>query len=651
MTAADHPSSAGRRRRWPLALVATLFAVLSGALALTAEPAPAVLLSQVTEPTNIAHGGAQGHAPGNTLEAFALALEQGADALEMDAQLTADGEVVLIHDGTVDRTTDGTGAVADMTLDELQELDAGHRFEGPDGDFPYRGTGVRIPTLDGVFAAFPDIPMIIELKTDSGPGIVPAVADRVRAHGREDDVVVASFSLDYIREFRELLPGVPTNMPEAELRDFYVRQLLGVDRWWSPPGEFLQVPEVHEGLRVVTPGTVAAAHRRGTAMQVWTVNEAEDMNRLLNLGVDGIMTDYPDRLEAVVAGREAAERDGVDPSAHRGLGFVQWLHERAGVLTPFARAVTSLGDIEFYVLVFPFVYWSLQRRLGIVTGVALLLSAGLNFILKLAFHTARPEWIDPSLALRPESTFGIPSGHAQNGVVVWGVLAAEARTRAVWTAAIALMLALGWSRVQLGAHFVEDTLVGWVVGALLLAAILRWRAPVGAWIAARSPRQQRWLAFGASVALIAAGGAVRLLASDWVVPGSWIGVDPTEPPMSLESIVTTAAALFGFGAGIVFVRVRGGFDTAGGVLRRLLRYVVGLVGVAAIFLGLDGFLPDGGDPVALVYRYVQFSLLGFWIGGLAPLTFVRLGLAPRADETTRPVDVGTGAGPWPSAST
>ncbi|MGH3441756.1 MAG: phosphatase PAP2 family protein [Nitriliruptorales bacterium] len=338
-------------------------------------------------------------------------------------------------------------------------------------------------------------------------------------------------------------------------------------------------------------------------------------------------------LGAALVGALAFTADPAPAVTHPGLEFVRRLQERAGFLTPLAQAVTTLGDIEFYVLVFPFLYWSLQRRLGIVAGVALLLSAGLNSILKLAFHTPRPSFIDPSLELRPESTFGIPSGHAQNGVVIWGLLAAEARTRAVWAAAIAFIVALSWTRMHLGVHFAQDILVGWLVGALLLGTILRWRAPVGAWIAARSPRQQRLLAFGASSALIAAAGAVRFLSREWVVPGGWIGVDPTEPPMSLEAVVTTAAALFGFGAGIVFVRERGGFDTAGRVVPRLLRYLVGLVGVAAIFLGLDAVLPDGADPVALVYRYVQFGLLGFWIGGVAPLVFVRLGIAPRADGT------------------
>lgn len=238
-------------------------------------------------PAVIAHGGAQAYAPGDTLPAFELALEQGADTLEMDLQLTADGEVVVIHDGTVDRTTDGAGAVADMTLAELKELDAGHAFEGPDGGYPYRGTGVEIPTLEEVFAAFPDTFLIVELKTDGGPEIADEVAERIRVHDRQGQVAVASFSVEYLQRFRRLLPDVPTNMPEGELRDLYILQLVGLDRWWTPPGELLQVPEVHEGRRVVTAGFADAAHRLGADVQVWTVNEPEDMHRLLNLGVDG----------------------------------------------------------------------------------------------------------------------------------------------------------------------------------------------------------------------------------------------------------------------------------------------------------------------------------------------------------------------------
>src|SRR6056297_2816320 len=162
----------------------------------------------------IAHAGAQGHAPPNTMPAFELALELGADTLEMDLQLTADGEVVTIHDGTVDRTTDGSGAVADLTLAQLQSLDAGATWTDDQGDTPYAGQGVRHATLREVLDAFPDTPLAIELKTDGGEAIAQPVIDLLVEYGRDDgSVIVASFREEYLREVRAQLPGVPTNMP------------------------------------------------------------------------------------------------------------------------------------------------------------------------------------------------------------------------------------------------------------------------------------------------------------------------------------------------------------------------------------------------------------------------------------------------------
>lgn len=285
-----------RRRRWPqiAAVVLIVVAVLAW-VSRTPRQSRIPHFSDNT-PSVIAHAGAQGHAPSNTIEAFALALDLGADTLEMDLQMTADGHVVTIHDGTVDRTTDGTGRVVDFTLEALRELDAGWSFEGPAGDFPFRGQGVRIPTLGEVFEAFPDTFMILELKTDSGQGIVEAVAAGIDAHDRTDRVVVASFDLDYLRRFRALMPGVPTNMAEDEIRTFHILHLVGLHRWWRPPAQLFQVPEHHGDTHVVTPRFVRAAQGLGIDVHVWTLNEERDMRRLLDAGAHGLITDYPDRL-------------------------------------------------------------------------------------------------------------------------------------------------------------------------------------------------------------------------------------------------------------------------------------------------------------------------------------------------------------------
>lgn len=582
------------------------------------------------EPLNIAHAGAQGHAPPNTLPAFERALDLGADVLEMDLQLSADGRLVTIHDATVDDITDGTGAVADHTVAELKRLDAGHRWRDAEGDTPFRGEGVEIPTLDEVVAAFPETPLVLEMKADADPRIVDTLAEAVDAHDLAGRVTVASFDRGYVEAFRERLPGVPTNMPEAETRRFVRMGLLGLDRWTSSPGEVLQVPEVHEGTRVVTPGLVAAAERGDTDVHVWTVNDETAMHRLLNTGVHGLITDYPDRVAAVLAEREADARRPANPATHPGLGVVQEL-QSFDWLNGAARVVTTLGDEEFYVLALPLLYWCVHRRIGMELGVLLLISAGLNQALKLAIGAPRPLFLDPSVALRPEHSFALPSGHAQHGAALLGLLAREARRRWAVLAVVVLVALLGWSRVQLGAHFPVDVLAGWGVGLALLAGYLAARGPVAAWLASRGPRGQVGAALGLSLGLVALGVAARVSVLGWVPPAAWIGIDPANPPVDLSRVVAPAAALFGAAAGMVWHSRRGGFDPGGEGWRRLLRYLVGVVVLLALAEGGEAVLPSGEDPVALGATYLHFALVGVWVGGVAPWLFVRLRLAePRS---------------------
>jgi glycerophosphoryl diester phosphodiesterase/membrane-associated phospholipid phosphatase len=623
--------SRARRRGWASVVAVTVVAVVAALL--QADPVERLPYFVEHEPANIAHAGAQGHAPQNTIPAFEIAVEQGAHVLEMDLQLTADDIVVVIHDETVDRTTDGTGRVRDMTLAEIKELETGHDFPGPDGDFPFVGQGVEVPTLREVLEAFPDEWMLIEMKDESGPEIVPATAELIREFGREDISIVASFNLDFIREFRGLIPEIPTNMPEGEARTFHMLQIAGLHRWWQPPAEFLQAPIdfqdflFFDEFRVITPGFVRAAEHRGVDVHAWTINDPDEMHWLLNMGVHGIITDYPDRFNEVVAERERAAVERADPDLHPGLGFVQGAQDRFEWLTPVMEGVTFLGDEEFYVYAFPLIFWSIHRTVGIALGFLFLVSVSLNAIFKLASRSPRPSFVDPSLALRHESTFGIPSGHAQNAVVVWGYLASALQRWWAWVAAGVVIVLLGLSRLQLGVHFPVDTVVGWGIGVALLVVFLRWHASIGAWVVALSPRRQLWLAFGVSAGFILLAVVLRLATIGWEIPPGWIGMDPANPPTQISSVVTPAATLFGFAAGLVFIRNRGGFSSDGPLWQRAVRYPIGIVGVFVLWAVLGEIFPRGEDLVALLYRYLRYMLIGLWVGGVAPLLFVRLRLA------------------------
>ncbi len=616
------------------------------AVTLQTEPLDPVPHFAEREVSIIAHAGAQGHAPPNTLEAFEAALELGADTLEMDLQVTADREIVTIHDGTVDRTTDGTGAVADLTLAELQALDAGATWTDEDGDTPFAGQGVRHATLREVFEAFPATHLIIELKTDGGEAIIQPAIDLVRGYEAEDRVTIASFREDYLQPVREQLPGVPTNMPESETYDFYVRHLAGLHPWWQPPGRLYQVPEDFDGRRVVTPRFVRAAERLGVDVQVWTVNDPEQMHRVLDAGAHGIITDYPDRVVEVLAEREATRGAlrGSDLSRYDGqLDRADALQERLGWLIPIMTAVTFLGDEEFYLLLLPLLYWAISRRMGIRLGAMLLLTASINGLLKLTFTTPRPSFLQPALGEVTETSFGLPSGHAQNAAAIWGLLAASVRASWLRVALLALIALIGWSRFFLGVHFLEDLWVGWTVGFVLLALFLLLEGRVARWWLGLTARDRMLASVVASLAIVA---PAMLLAGRLVgVAFPWPGLPDPLVATGASHVVTPAATLAGFGVGLAVLLERGGFDHRGPVGQRVVRVLVGLVGVVVFWQGLGAVFPGGEEPLALLLRYVRYALVGAWVGGIAPLLFVRFGLAAPAP----PLDDGFGGVAAPPA--
>lgn len=251
-------------------------------------------------PLLIAHRGGGGLAPENTLAAFLQAVERWpVDMIELDVHATADGHCVVIHDPTVDRTTNGQGAVAELSLAELKELDAGYRFT-VDGAFPFRDRDVRIPTLDEVLDALPKMRFTVEVKAEAAQALLFEAVDRHAARER----VVAAGIHDRVRTLFGTYEGAISASAET-IRTFWIFHRLYLARFRRLPADVVQVPE-HEGfVRVVTPRFVRDVHARGVPVHVWTVDDVEDMHRLLDWGVDGIITDRPDRLAAVLAERHA----------------------------------------------------------------------------------------------------------------------------------------------------------------------------------------------------------------------------------------------------------------------------------------------------------------------------------------------------------
>ena len=248
----------------------------------------------------LAHRGCEGLWPSNSLFAFERALAMGADVLEMDIHSTADGVLVVRHDPFVESTTDGSGFIRSMQLAELKRLDAGYTWTDDGGQsYPFRSLGIEIPTLEQVFMAFPDARLNIDIKPEE-PHVVHQLSAMLEKYQKLDQATVGSFHDKQLALFRRLCPGVRTAAGVSETRWFYYSSRLSLARFYHPLAQVFQIPEFAGRLRVVSPGFVRAAHQQGLEVHVWTVNEKADMRRLIAWDVDGIITDYLDRLAEVL---------------------------------------------------------------------------------------------------------------------------------------------------------------------------------------------------------------------------------------------------------------------------------------------------------------------------------------------------------------
>jgi glycerophosphoryl diester phosphodiesterase len=260
----------------------------------TARPA----FLQGLKPTlHISHRGGAALAPENTLEAFRMAVERyRTDMLELDVHLTRDGEVVVAHDDTLERCTDGTGPLAALTLAELKRLDAGFGFS-PDGgqSFPFRGRGARIPTLRELLRAFPSLRLNIELKPDV-PGIEEAFALLLKEEGALERVCMGSEQDTVAERLAARLPDACHFYPRDALAAFVIALRGGETPPEDPRYTVLDMPLYFGDVRLVDPGFLQACVTRGKWVNVWTVDDPGEMSQLLQERVGGIMTDRPDLL-------------------------------------------------------------------------------------------------------------------------------------------------------------------------------------------------------------------------------------------------------------------------------------------------------------------------------------------------------------------
>jgi len=275
------------------------------------------------------------------------------------------------------------------------------------------------------------------------------------------------------------------------------------------------------------------------------------------------------------------------------------------------QLLTRLGYEEFYLLLLPLVYWCVHKQIGIALGYLSLFSSWANSVAKMVYKIPRPSDARISVPL-PETSPSFPSGHAQGAVANWGYLAYRLRSKAFWVIAILLIVGISLSRIVLGVHFPQDIVGGLIIG-LILTVLVAWVTPgVSRWLGRQAAGVQLSLAVGVPLVLL------------FLHPAD---VDGSYPA---EAAVTTMSALVGLGIGVVMERARVRFRVAGEWWRRGLRLLVGLALVVACYVGPRLLIPQDLPHLAEVgLRFVRYALLGWVVAFLAPLLFVRVGLAQR----------------------
>lgn len=289
-------------KSWQIIPVITIVSLAF--IALISDPAPERAFYQdIKQPLVIAHQGGGDLWPGDTMYAFERAVELGVDVLEMDAHITKDGQIVLMHDEKVDRTTDGTGLIEEMTLAELQKLDAAYSWSPDEGQtFPYRGQGIHAPTLAELFERFPEMRYVVEIKLTANP-IEEPLCELIRDHGMQERVVVASFHDDVMKAFRQACPEIATSASRSEVAAFVLLGKVGLSGLLSPRFNSLQVPwepEESYNIPVMTERFIREAHAKGVSVEPWTVNDPALMKQYIDWGVDGLITDRPDLMLGIL---------------------------------------------------------------------------------------------------------------------------------------------------------------------------------------------------------------------------------------------------------------------------------------------------------------------------------------------------------------
>jgi len=313
------------------------------------------------------------------------------------------------------------------------------------------------------------------------------------------------------------------------------------------------------------------------------------------------------------------------------LSISIWFQQLGDWLYPVMKGITFLGNEEFYLFIMPVLYWCVDQALGIRIGMLLLVSGGTNFLLKLLFHSPRPYWYSRQVKnIISASSYGFPSGHAQNASSLWGYIAVRTEKRWFRYLLILIILLIGISRIILGVHFAHDVIVGWVTGLIILILFTRWEPSIRSWFLKQSSRMKIFVSFLSSLTWIVFG---LIFASPFIqgrIPLAWIqNTQGALDPLNLDGIITISGVWCGLLSGRILLTSQGGFTTEGPLGQRMIRFLMGIFGVVLIWWGLDLYSPEANFSLLLTLRYIRYLCVGLWISFGAPWFFTRLGLAAK----------------------
>jgi membrane-associated phospholipid phosphatase len=325
------------------------------------------------------------------------------------------------------------------------------------------------------------------------------------------------------------------------------------------------------------------------------------------------------------------------------LGIIQFLQNLGTWLRVPMLVFSFFGREEFYLIVMPLIYWCIDSRLGIRISAMVLASNWVNFSLKLAFHSPRPYWVNPTIkAFSSEGSFGMPSGHAQNAAGIWGLLATSLKQRRYKGVLVFCIFFIGFSRLYLGVHFISDVVVGWMLGLLLLWAFIKLEPAVLHRLQKLHFMQHIILSVLLSVVVLSVPLLIRSYAVLWQIPDMWaqnaaaLAPDTALDPLGFVNGISLAGLCLGMAFGLSWHSLKHGpYSSKGSPAQKSARYAIGMIGLVIIWAGLDSLFPDSLNLVGHIFRYIRYALLGLWITGLAPFIFRLLGLlinSPKAQD-------------------